>query len=100
MTRATRVELAPEILEDLDRIFDHVAGYDPTAAEPRVAFILEGLRILTHSPEIGRPVQDGQRELVIGRGANGYVARYRYLPEVDVAVVLAVRSQRELGYRR
>ena len=42
----------------------------------------------------------GQRELVIGRGAQGYLARYRDLVEVDVAVVLAIRSQRALGYRQ
>ncbi len=97
---STRVELAPEILEDLDRVSDHVASHDPLAAPARVQQILDALKLLQHSPEIGRPVAAGQRELVIGRGAQGYVARYRYLPDVDVAVVLAICSQRELGYRR
>lgn len=96
----TRVELVPEILEDLDRVFDHWAAYDALLAPVRVQALLDGLKVLRHSPEIGRPLPGGQRELVIGRGAQGYVARYRYLAEVDVAVVLAIRSQRELGYRR
>jgi hypothetical protein len=49
---------------------------------------------------IGRPVRGGKRELVIGHGSRGYVALYRYLPEIDVVLVLAVRSQREAGHRR
>jgi hypothetical protein len=28
------------------------------------AFILDAIQILTHSPQIGRPVKDGKRELV------------------------------------
>lgn len=95
-----RVELAPEILEDLDRVFNHVAGHDPAAAAQRVQAILDALKVLRLNPEIGRPVPGGQRELVIGRGARGYLARYRYLPDLDLAVVLVVRSQREQGYRR
>jgi hypothetical protein len=39
------------------------------------------------------------RELVIGRDARGYVALYRYAPEIDTVFVLAIRSQREAGYR-
>ena len=42
---------------------------------------------------------DGERgELVIGRGAHGDVALYRFVPELDTVVVLAVRAQREAGY--
>jgi toxin ParE1/3/4 len=39
-------------------------------------------------------------ELVIGRGSRGYVALYRYVPEIDTVFVLAVRSQREAGCAR
>jgi len=59
---STRVELAPEILEDLNRVFDPVAAHDPQTAPARVQMILDALRLLQHSPEIGRPVRDGQRE--------------------------------------
>lgn len=40
------------------------------------------------------------RELIIGRGSRGYVALYRYVPEIDTVFVLAIRSQREAGYKR
>jgi toxin ParE1/3/4 len=44
-------------------------------------------------------VKGGKRELVIGRGSRGYVALYRYVPEMDIVFILALRSQREAGYK-
>jgi hypothetical protein len=40
------------------------------------------------------------RELIIGRRSRGYVALYRYVPEIDTVFILALRSWREAGYRR
>jgi len=54
--------------------------------------------VLEHNPLIGRPAGNGKRELVIGRRAHGYIALYHYIAEIDIAFVLAVRSQREAGY--
>jgi toxin ParE1/3/4 len=96
----TRIELAPEITEDLDRFFDFLAAHDVNTAAERVAALLEALKVLAHSPEIGRPVTGGKRELVIGKGMDGYLALYRYIPTLDVCAVLAIRAQREIGYRR
>jgi len=96
----TRIELAPEVLDDFDRFFEHIAQFDAGSAPQRIGEILDAIQILTHSPLIGRPVKDGKRELVIGRAARGYVALYRYLATLDTVFVLAVRAQRALGYRR
>ena len=95
-----RVELAPEVGDDFDRIFDHLADHDLEHAVARVGEIIEALNVLETNPEIGRPVPGDKRELVIGRGSRGYVALYRYVPELDTAFMLAIRSQREAGYRR
>ena len=95
-----RIELAPEVLDDFDRFFDHIAQYDPGAAPERIGGILDALQILTHSPLIGRPVQGGLRELVIGRATRGYVALYHYVAALDTVFVLAVRSPRETGFKR
>nr|WP_315192001.1 type II toxin-antitoxin system RelE/ParE family toxin [uncultured Albidiferax sp.] len=98
----TRIELAPEVFDDFDRFFDHFAQFDPGASSQytrRIAEILEALQILTHSPLIGRPVQGGKRELVIGRAARGYVALYHFVAAIDTVFVLALRSQREDGYK-
>ena len=95
-----RIEAAPEIFDDFDRIFDHLAQSDVAAAPTRIAEILQAVQVLASSPLIGRQAKAGKRELIIGRGARGYVALYRYVPEVDTVFVLAIRNQREAGYLR
>lgn len=95
----TRIELAPEVLDDFDRFFDHIARHDPGSAPERIGAIVDALQILTHSPEIGRSVQGGKRELVIGRASRGYVALYHYVAAIDTVFVLAVRSQPEAGFK-
>ncbi len=94
-----RIELAPEVLDDFDRIFDHLSQFDVDHVPQRIAEIVDAIQVLEHSPLIGRPVKDGKRELVIGRGSHGYVALYRFVAAIETVFVLAVRSQRESGYK-
>lgn len=42
----------------------------------------------------------GHRELIIGLASRGYVALYRYVAQLDAVFVLAIRNQREDGYKR
>ncbi|OGB00399.1 MAG: plasmid stabilization protein [Burkholderiales bacterium RIFCSPHIGHO2_12_FULL_61_11] len=95
----TRIELAPEVFDDFERFFDHLARFDAGSAPERIGEILEAVQILAHSPLIGRPVKGGKHELIIGRAARGYVALYCYVAAIDTAFLLAVRSQRESGYK-
>jgi plasmid stabilization system protein ParE len=96
-----RIELAPEVFDDFDRFFDHLAEFGGAAESPaRIKEIVEAVDILTHSPLVGRKVKGAIRELVIGRSSRGYIALYQYLPEIDTVFVLAIRSQREAGYKR
>lgn len=95
-----RIELLAGVLDDLDRIFEHLAKHEVEGTPDRIAEILNALDVLTTSPQIGRPARRGKRELVIGSGSRGYVALYRYSPELDAVFILAVRSQKEAGYRR
>lgn len=94
----SRIELAPEVGADFDRILDHLAQYRVEDSTSRIREIVAALDVLEHNPLIGRPVANGKRELVIGRRAHGYLALYRYVAEADTVFVLAVRSQREAGY--
>jgi toxin ParE1/3/4 len=94
-----QLRTAPAVAGDFDRLFDHVTATDPASAAQRVEDILQAIEILRSSPLIGRPVSGGQRELVIGRGSGGYVALYRYVEPADTVFVLALRGQREAGYR-
>jgi len=70
----------------------------PEAALETVDIILNGLHILGNHPLMGRPLAHGLRELVISRGRTGYLALYRYDARADVALVLAVKHQRESDY--
>jgi plasmid stabilization system protein ParE len=95
-----RVRLAPGVIDDLDRIIDHLHQHEVEAADDRAAEIVSALDVLADNPLIGRPAGDDRRELLIGRDAHGYVALYRYLSVIDTALVLAIRAQREGGYAR
>jgi plasmid stabilization system protein ParE len=95
-----RIELAPEVLQDFDRFFDHMAAFQVTDTVERIEEIVQAVQVLASSPLIGRPVRGGKRELVIGTGARGYVALYRFVPAVDTVFVLAFRVQRESGFKR
>ena len=95
-----RVELAPEIAEDFDRILEYQAQLKVADATARILEIIQAIEVLAHNPLIGRPVLNGKRELVIGRKGRGYIALYKYVDEIDTIFVLAVRSQREAGYAR
>lgn len=95
-----RIELAPELIDDFDRIFDYLAQYDSEAAATRLQEIVQAFDVLQTNPQIGRPTSGNKRELIIGRRSRGYVALYRYVPEIDTVFILALRSQREAGYGR
>ena len=94
----SRIELAPEIGDDFDRIFDHLAEHEVIDIPARIDEIIQAISVLESNPLIGRPVSGEKRELVIGRRARGYVALYRYIVEIDTVFVLDLRGQKEAGY--
>jgi plasmid stabilization system protein ParE len=94
-----RIELAPEVLDDIDRFVDHPEQHQVADVANRVGEILEAIQILSRSPLIGRPAGGGKRELVIGKGTRGYVALYRYSAGIETVFVLALRAQWESGFK-
>ena len=91
----SRIEFAPEVADDFDRILQHLAEHEVVDGASRIQDIID---VLERNPQIGRPAVGGKRELVIGRGSRGYIALYRYAEELDAVLILALRSQREAGY--
>lgn len=96
----SRIELAPGVGEDFDRILAHLARFERADTPAHIEEIIQAIAVLEHNPLIGRPARGDLRELIIGRRSRGYVALYRYVPELDIVFVLAIRSQREAGYVR
>ena len=96
----SRIELAPEVAEDFERILDHLAQYEVDDRAARIGEIIQAINVLEHNPLIGRPASHEMNELMIGRRTHGYIALYRYVAAIDTVFVLAIRGQREAGYAR
>ncbi|MGQ0586726.1 MAG: type II toxin-antitoxin system RelE/ParE family toxin [Gammaproteobacteria bacterium] len=94
-----RVELAPDLVQDFERILAHLVSFDVRETGARIRAIMDALDVLERNPMIGRPDAAGLRELVIGRRARGYVALYHYDEVLDIAFVLAIRHQTEAGFK-
>jgi len=92
---------AEEALADLERIFEFNFKRDPATALEHLAKVRNAVMILDEHPEIGRICEAGSRlrELVISYGKSGYVALYEHSPAEGLVRVIAVRHQREAGYR-
>jgi plasmid stabilization system protein ParE len=86
-------------LDDLLRLGEHVIEHSPSNASDMLAKVHAAVAILADHPEIGRRADALRRELVISRGAAGYVALYRFDPRSDVVRILRIRHRREAGYR-
>ena len=82
----------------MDRLADFLLQAEPIAALQTVKLITEAVQVLENHPLIGRPAEEGLKELVISRGKSGYLALYSYEPEHDIVLVLSLRHQREAGY--
>ena len=94
----TRWLLAPEAADDLERLADFLLETDAERAIETIDLILDALAVLEHHPRMGRPLPQGLRELVISRGQSGYLALYSHDEAADMALILAVRHQREQDY--
>lgn len=94
----TRVTYSPRAVLDLERLRNFLPEDNPDAALGAAQAIEHAVSALERHPLIGRPAEEGMRELVISRGHTGYLALYDYLAPIDTVVILALRHQREAGY--
>ncbi len=87
-----------QAFSDLVRLADFLARDAPEAAAAAIDVIRDGIEILERHPLVGRPCEEGLREILISYGKSGYVALYSHEQRQDVVLVLALRHQREIGY--
>ena len=93
-----RLIYAKRAFQDLERL---VLSAEERGISPEqvIDLVSEAVSILAHHPLIGRVAEHSLRELVISRGKSGCIALYDYGPHRDRVVILALRAQREAGYR-
>ena len=86
-------------LEDLQRLRMFLRPKSPEAARRAAEAINDAVQGFREHPNMGRPVPElpGCRELLVDFGTSGYIALYRHM--ADQVTVLALRHQREAGYR-
>src|SRR5262249_61824401 len=92
------VEITQRALADLERLFDFIAAENPQKAREQILSVRKAFELLADHPLLGRPAEQGRRELILSRGRYGYIAKYRWLPAEDIVLILAVRHQLEAGY--
>lgn len=88
-----------QALRDLERLTEFLLEADPDSAPEITDLIIEAIRILENHPLVGRPVELDMKELVISHGQTGYLALYSYEEPQDTVLVLAIRHQREAGFK-
>lgn len=96
-----QVRLSARAQADITRLYQFLAARDEGAAKRAVIAIRQAVLPLNQFPMIGRPVEDHTdlRELVIDFGASGYLALYRFESILDSVTILALKHQREDGYK-
>ena len=92
------VRLTARAFAHLEQIFEFIAVTDPKRALTTVQRIREAVMILERHPLIGRPVEEGRRELIVSRGRLAHVVLYRWIPADETILVLAVRDACPAGY--
>ena len=94
-----QVIYSEDAFADFERIIEFLLDASADQATGALQDIRSAIGILETHPLIGRRIDENIRELVISRGAKGYLALYRVEPALDIVRVLRIRHQREAGYR-
>ena len=95
------IRFAPQALTDIERIFEFNLHRDPATAHLHIDRIRSAVMVLDEHPKIGRrySLANPLRELVISYGRTGYVALYVHREIDELITIVAIKHQREAGYR-
>ncbi|MFT3710373.1 MAG: type II toxin-antitoxin system RelE/ParE family toxin [Archangium sp.] len=95
-----RIVFVDEALRDLERFADHLEQHEVDDPPERVRALIDAIAVLERNPHIGRPASSKFRELIVGEGSWGYVVLYEVRLALSTVQILAIRHQREDGYKR
>jgi plasmid stabilization system protein ParE len=93
-----RIVYSARASADLIRLFNFLAEKDVPTAQRAIRQVRDSLTILARMPKIGRPAEEGFRELIIDFGSSGYLALYDFDEVQDAVIVHGVRHQKENDY--
>jgi plasmid stabilization system protein ParE len=68
------VEITQRALADLERLFDFIAAENPQKAREQILSVRRAFELLADHPLLGRPAEEGRRELVLSRGRYELIA--------------------------
>jgi len=95
-----RLIWSPKALTDVQRLYRFLTEKNSGAAKRAAGAIRDGMLIVADHLDVGSPVDDIDpkfREWPLSFVASGYVTLYRL--HQDVALLVAVRHQKEVGYQ-
>ena len=82
-------------IHDIYRLTYFLLETYPESAIETGDVIVDGLKVLSSHPLVGRKNEEGLRKLVISRGRTGYMALYDYDPLNDRVLIMTIKHQRE-----
>ena len=89
----------PDAAKDVTRLRNFIKSENPRAAQRAAKRIIEGVKILEESPEVGVPVENliDYRDIMLTFGAGEYIIRYRK-EAANRVVIIRVRHSKEDGF--
>jgi plasmid stabilization system protein ParE len=94
-----RINYSPRASYDLIRLFNFLADRNEEVALRAITTIRDSISSLKKMPKIGRPLDDGFRELIIDFSSSGYIALYDLDEVADELTIHAVKHQKENDYK-
>jgi toxin ParE1/3/4 len=88
--------LAPDAVDDVERLRNFLARNDPKAASRAIALIWIAVERLQEFPKLGSPIEAaGLRQIFVRFGTSGYVIRYAILDETGDILIVRIWHGRE-----
>ncbi len=96
--KQARVVPSPRALVDLERIFELIAIGDLYRARDGSRRLRRGAD-LEQRPTIGRQVEDGRKQFIMGRAFEACLVLLLWVPTTEVVLVPTVRNAREARFQ-
>jgi plasmid stabilization system protein ParE len=101
-----KITLHARVIARLHEIEEFYQSIDEELASRALNTLFRWFEKISKNPAIGRlqlsfpDIRQAEvREAVVPFGQSGFIALYRYLKEQDEIIILALRHQRERGFR-